>query len=786
MDNNISYQSMEEVMHNSMMPYSEYVILERSLPRVEDGLKPVQRRILFSMNDLGITHDKPHRKCARIVGDVLGKYHPHGDTSVYDALVRMAQPFNMGQTLVDGHGNFGSIDGDSAAAMRYTEARLTPIALEMIKDIDKDTVPFKFNFDDTLKEPEILPCGYPNLLVNGASGIAVGFATNIPTHNLGECIDGVIARIKNPTMTTEEAMEIVKGPDFPTGGFMYVNNDLVNAYKNGKGKVILRAKIKEEHLKSGKINLVIYELPYQVNKATLLMKISHLNEEKKELFPDIVDIRDESDRDGMRAVIELKKGADVQATLNALYRSSDLQMSFSINIVAIAGGKPCQMGLLPILDSYIEHRRTVVTRRTQFDLDKARAREHILSGLMIAVNDIDRVIALIKQSKTAKEAKEALMKEYSFSDVQAQAVLDMRLQRLTSLQIDALRAEYEQVQKLIAHLESILSSTSKLDKLIIKELEDVRKQYAVPRHTEIIWDENPHIEAPVKQVVSEDTWMCIYGDGTIKRMDAKDESAKFAVNLMSNEKVYVFTVLGNCYTLVPNDFDVLKAKDKGVLLTSLFTGVEKGDDIVAVFDSMGDGALNFYTSGGMLKRTLEKDYVTTKSKVTAIKLKDGDVVVAVEPADESKTNLLITKKGMSINFVNTDISPIGRVSAGVKAIKLGLGDEVVFATQVDNSGEVLVVTDRGYVKKTPAVEYDLQGKNGKGLKTFDFKTNKSNGEKIVFADYIKEPSRYKVVQKNGEETEFSSSEVVFESRYSKGSSVIMVLLDNVVTQCSRI
>lgn len=779
-------QSMEEVMHNSMMPYSEYVILERSLPRVEDGLKPVQRRILFAMNDMGITADKPHRKCARIVGEVLGKYHPHGDTSVYDALVRLAQPFNMGETLVDGHGNFGSIDGDGAAAMRYTEARMTPIADEMLKDIDKDTVPFKFNFDDSLKEPELLPCGYPNLLVNGANGIAVGFATNIPTHSLSECIDGVVARMKNPKLTLPEMMEHIKGPDFPTGGLMYVNEELESAYETGKGRVILRAKISQEKTKTGKTLLVITELPYQVNKAQLLVRISKLQEEKKELFSDISDIRDESDRTGMRAVIELKKDADIENTLNALYKYSDLQTSFSINMVVVAGGKPCQMGLLEIVDSYISHRRTVVTRRTEFELDKAKAREHILAGLMTAVNDIDNVIVIIKSSKTAKEAKERLMETYSFSEIQAQAVLDMRLQRLTSLQIDALKKEYDEVQKLVKYLEGILASPKKLDGLIIKEMEAIGSRYGTNRRTAIIRDENPQLETVVKSEEAKETVMCVYEDGSIKRMDKEDEDAMYSFTMMTTDKLYLLTSTGNCYTVTPKDMDVSKPKDKGVLLSGLFAGVEADEIILAVYSKMDEGDLYFYTAKGMIKRTACSEYITVKSKIGAIKLKDDDRVVNIEKVDDTKSNLVITRHGMSINFKGDDISPIGRMTAGVKAIKLDVGDEVIFARQVNSHGEIIVVSDRGYVKKTPVVEYDIQGKNGKGLKTFDFKANKSNGHVLVYADYISEPASFEAVQKNGEITGFTSNEVVFESRNSKGTSVIMVIMDNVVESCRRL
>lgn len=477
--------TVEDVMHQSMIPYAEHVILERALPRVEDGLKPVQRRILYTMMELGTTPDKPHRKCARIVGDCLGKYHPHGDSSVYDALVRMAQDFSMRGPMVDGHGNFGSIDGDSAAAMRYTEARMTPLALEMLRDIEKDTVPFRLNFDDTLKEPDMLPARFPNLLVNGASGIAVGLATNIPPHNLGESIRAAIAVMENPDIPLDELMKIIPGPDFPTGGVLVKNEEIRRGYETGRSKLSLRARVHVEDGVNGRKLLVITEIPYMVNKAAMLEKILKLSEEKKGQLQNIYDIRDESDREGMRAVIELKKDADPDKVLKVLYKYSDLQVTFGVNMVAIAEGKPVQMGLKTMLGHFIRHQKNVITRRTEYDLKQAKARAHILQGLMIAVDNLDEVIALIRSSKNPKEAKARLMERFELSDAQAQAILDMRLQRLTNLEIIALRKEYEDILKLIDRLEGILHSEKKLLAVIRKELQEIAEEFADERRTTI-------------------------------------------------------------------------------------------------------------------------------------------------------------------------------------------------------------------------------------------------------------------------------------------------------------
>lgn len=521
-DEHIIDTALDEVMHASYMTYAEYVIMERALPRVEDGLKPVQRRILFTLHELGITPDKPYKKSARIVGDCLGKYHPHGDSSVYEAMVRLSQNFAMRMPLVDGHGNFGSIDGDSAAAMRYTEARMSPLALEMLRDMNKDTVAFRPNFDDTEREPDMLPARYPNLLVNGASGIAVGLATNIPPHNLGEVVDGVIKRIENPDCSLKDVMKHIKGPDFPTGGYLLAGDGLLTAYETGRGKVQMRAKAHFEQQKNGKTSIVITEMPYETKKSSLLEKILAISEGRKEIFSAIDDIRDESDREGMRAVVEVKKGHDAEKILNLLYKYSELQATFGINMMVIADGAPKQLGLLPIIDYYIGHQKNVVTRRTQYDLEKAEKREHILQGLMIAVRNIDEVIRIIRAAKNSEAAKRELMHVFDLTGIQAQAILDMRLARLTNLEVELLEKEYKEVLALIAYLKSILGSESKLLEVIKTELQDVRKKYADKRRTQILDEQNAAIEIDESEfVVSEDCTVVLTRGGNLKRMTQK-------------------------------------------------------------------------------------------------------------------------------------------------------------------------------------------------------------------------------------------------------------------------
>ncbi|MBQ3669348.1 MAG: DNA topoisomerase 4 subunit A, partial [Clostridia bacterium] len=674
----IMQKTMESVMHDSMMPYSEHVILDRALPRVEDGLKPVQRRILYTMQELALTPDKPHRKCARIVGDCLGKYHPHGDSSVYGALARMAQNFALREPLVDGHGNFGSIDGDSPAAMRYTEARMTPLAMEMLKDIDKDTVDFHLNFDDTQNEPDLLPGSFPNILVNGADGIAVGLATNIPPHNLGETIDGVIALMDKPGITTRELMKYIPGPDFPTGGVLSCTDELVQAYETGRGKVQLRAKVSIEKGTAGRTLLVMTEMIYGKNKSAVLEKILKLSEEKKELFGDIYDIRDESDRTGMRAVIELKRDANPERVLAGLYKYSELQDTVGINMVCIAQGKPMQLGLKAILEYYLQHRKNVVLRRTKYELDKAKARAHILEGLIIAVDNLDEVIALIRSSKNPKEAKERLMARFGLTDIQAQAILDMRLQRLTNLEILTLRQEYADIQKLIKRLEAILKSEKKLLEVIKQELLDVKDKYATPRRTLLV-GEFDKVEIEPLPKVSEETLVFISRTGFIKRVSprlfdkalASGESVDVGEYLFrcdTDAKFLFFTDKGNCYPIPAEKIPECRVKERGTAPGALLLGLEKNEKLVSALipaEGKYDGLLLFVTEGGIVKRTEFKEYDINRSKFAAINIKDKDKLKKVLKLGDEQNLLILTQNGMSIHFRMDEISTIGRAAAGV-------------------------------------------------------------------------------------------------------------------------
>jgi len=803
-DKLVIHKPLEEVMHESIIPYAEYVIMERALPRVEDGLKPVQRRILYTMYELGLTPDKPYRKSARVVGDTLGKYHPHGDSSVYEAMVRMAQDFVMRALLVDGHGNFGSIDGDSAAAMRYTEARMTPLAMELLRDIQKETVSFSLNFDDTLKEPDLLPGRFPNLLVNGASGIAVGVATNIPTHNLGEVIDGVIAQMENPDISLESLMDIIKGPDFPTGGIIIGREEIKKAYETGKGRIIVRAKVDIEDGEGGKKLLVIKELPYQVNKAALLEKILKLSEEKKGVLTGIADIRDESDRDGIRAVIEVKKDADPEKILNYLYKYSDLQITFGANMVAIADGKPKQMGLKEILDYYIKHQKDVVTRRTRYDLEKAKAREHILEGLMIAVQNIDEVIAIIRSSKNPKVARDRLMEAFKLTENQAQAILDMRLQRLTDLEILNLEKEYNEVKKQIEQLEAILASEKRLTNLIKKELLEIKKKYADDRRTKIIEDETKAEIKTEDLLHVEDMVVTLTHNQDIKRIpmksfnrSSKDVEAvdtrgmdyiEFLVDSATDQKLLLFTDEGNCYNIDVIDIPEGKWRDKGVQLSGLLNSFERSEKIVAVLsvkEFREDQFVQFYTKNGMIKRTPLSLYNTRITKIQACGLKDGDKVVNVELTNGFKDILIISMNGMSIRFRGNEVNTVGRTAIGVKAIHLKEGDSVVFAREIDDEGEIIVITDRGFGKRTLVVDYQIQGRGGVGFRTFTFNKNKSNGRVLVDAFYVKDPYEIILQKSDGSTVRFNTEDISISERNGKGEALTGELMDNDIIHAYR-
>ena len=787
----ILLQSMDEVMHNSMLPYAEHVILERALPRVEDGLKPVQRRILFTMMELGLSPDKPHRKSARIVGDCLGKYHPHGDSSVYDAMVRMAQPFNMRVPLVDGHGNFGSIDGDSAAAMRYTEARMTDAAMQQLRDIDKETVPFTFNFDDTLKEPELLPGRFPNLLVNGASGIAVGLATNIPPHNPAEAIDAVIAVMENPRIPLSELMRIMPAPDFPTGGFLLASDEIEKAYETGRGKLTMRARTHFEEQKNGKTLIVVTEMPYQINKAAALEKILAVSQEKKSLFMGIGDIRDESDRQGMRAVIEVKKDGNPEKILQYLFKYTDLQCTFGVNMVAIADGKPQQMGLKQIIAHYIRHQRTVVTRRTKNELEAAERREHVLAGYMIAIDNLDRVIALIRASKSPKEAKEGLMREFGLTEIQAQAILDLRLQRLTNMELLALQKEYAAVLKRIAELKAILASDKKLIALIRKELLEIKEQLDGKRRTEIIAGDADIAVDAEDLSTAEDVTVAICEGLKVRRCPTRlfnlsqiaEDKPLFIVETRSDKRIRLFTDQGAVLSLTADEIPETRATARAANLASLLP-FEKNERILAAFPDEEAGDYLFYTRQGMVKRTAAAEYRLRVKRTAAITLREKDLVIGVERLS-GDTLLLVTRLGMSIRFTTESVPAMGRVSGGVKCMKVEAGDAVCYAGQLPDEGELLVITDRGYGKRSFLFDYEVQGRNGKGLKTFDFKKNGSNGNCIAAVFHVCEPYPITIVQRHGAETTISTESVHIEPRAGKGSMLVAVVLDDDVVEVKK-
>lgn len=729
----ILFKPLEEVLHESMIPYTESVVMDRALPRVEDGLKPVQRRILYSMLELGLTPDKPYRKSARIVGDCMGKYHPHGDSSVYDAMVRMSQDFVLRAPIIDGHGNFGSVDGDSAAAMRYTEARMTPLAMELLRDLEKDTVRWGLNFDDTLKEPEVLPGRFPNLLVNGTSGIAVGVATNIPPHNLGEVIDGVVAYIDNPKITLKDMMKIIKGPDFPTGGELILGDGIKSAYETGKGKITIRAKVGIEQ-NGDKQSIVITEIPYQVNKALLLQKIAELKEKNKDKLSAISEIRDESDRNGMRAVIRLKKEANVKKILAYLFQSTNLQVSYSINMIAIADGKPRQMGLIDIISYYTAFQRDVVLRRTKYDLNVAKERAHIVEGLLIAIKNIDAVIKIIKTSATVAEAKQRLKDKFALSDRQAQAILDMRLARLVNLEVSKLEEELKELKKRIKELEAIVASKKLQLDVVKKEILEIKRKFANPRRSKEIKSDDI-VLAKIEEVEeTKDYLIALTAGKTLKKVSMKnysksqktlgDGSTLFDIHtsilpVKETDTVLIFTDKGNCIKAVASNLNENKWRDKGVTLKQIDKSVDIMETPVAVLKVEGEGDIVFFTQAGMVKRTTEKEMVVAKSYYQAIKLSDDDKLIAVEHEQKGKSLVMLSKAGNCVNFEKSEVPMQGRIAGGVKGINLEDKDSVVYAGQSVN-GDYLIVTDNGYVKKLNALQIPMCARYRKGVKYINF------------------------------------------------------------------
>lgn len=782
------YKNLDTVLHESMIPYSEHVILDRALPRVEDGLKPVQRRILYSMLELGVTPEKPFRKSARIVGDCLGKYHPHGDKSVYDAMVRMAQPFNTNELLVSGHGNFGSVDGDGAAAMRYTEARLAPLAMELLRDLEKNTVKWGLNFDDTLKEPEILPGRFPNLLVNGSTGIAVGLATNIPPHNLAEVIDGVVAYINNPSITLKDMLKIIKGPDFPTGGVILSHSELKQAYETGKGKVYMRAKMHIENDSADRKSIVITEFPYQVNKSSLLQKIATFREENKYNFGEIAEIRDESDRQGIRAVIKLKKDANVKNIYEALLKNTELQTTFGINMVAIANGKPKQMSLMDIISYYTEYQREIILRRSKYDLEQAKEREHILSGLIIAIKNIDAVVKIIKTSQNTTEAKKRLREKFNLSERQAQAILDMRLARLTSLEVYKLEAELKKLRELIKELTAIVNSKKLQFNIVKEELLQIKKQYKSDRKTRISkTEENLQVALEPKQPVAQNVIILKSAQGNFKcvnlrqynyaQKEVNENNTLFDIHTLkfeteSTKTLLAFSNLGNCFKVDVKDFSESRYRDKGCEESKIFKELGSNETIVALFDNdetNGKDNLIFLTKQGMIKKTAFSEYGLLKKYFQGMKLKDDDEILSVIKEPEAYTIVFVTKTGMVLNAESNDVPIQGRISGGVKGINLSSGDYCIGADLSGDAGEIIAITDKGYAKRVLISNVDKMARYRKGLKFINFSND--NGKNLVFAKVVTNPFVVGCVD-NENGLHFRNTDLIpIEARVGKGKPV---------------
>ncbi|MBQ8772593.1 MAG: DNA topoisomerase 4 subunit A [Clostridia bacterium] len=776
-------RTMEEVMHESMMPYAEHVILDRALPRVEDGLKPVQRRILYSMYEQGNTFDKATRKSARIVGDCMGRYHPHGDSSIYDAMVRMAQPFAMSAPLIIGQGNFGNIDGDSAAAMRYTEAKLSILAEELLRDIDKDTVRWSRNFDDTTREPDMLPGRFPNLLINGATGIAVGLATNIPPHNFGEVIDGVIAFIDNKYISLNQMMKIIKGPDFPTGGHIIPGDGLRQAYETGKGKITIRAKMHVEKAPGDKHNIVITEIPYGLSKADLLMKIAALKDDKKDLFQGIAEIVDESDKEGMRAVIKLRRDVDVNKTIGLLFKYSQLEMNYSINMVAIADGKPQLMGLLDIIAYYVDYQRDVILRRSKYELEEAKAREHIVRGLVIAVQNIDEVIKIIKNAASTTDARAKLRAAFDLSEKQAQAILDLRLARITKLEVTKLTNELQELERTIARLQVIINSKKEQMNLIKSELSAIKRNYKMPRRSELnknfedVVIPSESDERPIETVV-----VGVSADYTIKRIPSKNfsmshkdvigastsEILTHALEAQTDGKVMFFSNLGNCYQTEVGKLPEVKYRDRGQTLSQIFPDADRNEIPVSVFilpkEQEPTGELLIYTRKGLIKRSAWTEYQLLKSCFQGYKLKEGDEVFKVEVVRPNTEIFYVTNRGGCTRFDVSEIPLQGRVAGGVHCINLASEEDVIFAGQVETDGTILMVTNKGFLKRIKVEEITKHARNCKGAKGTEFGIN---GSALVFASYVKDHYKFAMFDKANVYV-VDTAEVTVESKNNKG------------------
>jgi len=728
---------LSKTMRTSFLDYAMSVIVARALPDVRDGLKPVHRRILYDMNELGVTPDKPYKKSARVVGDVLGKYHPHGDTAVYESMVRMAQDFSYRYMLVDGHGNFGSVDGDGAAAMRYTETRLSKIAMEMLRDINKDTIDYQDNYDGTEREPSVLPARFPNLLVNGASGIAVGMATNIPPHNLSEVISAIHILMDNPDATTADLMEAVPGPDFPTGGVVMGKSGIRKAYETGRGSIIVRAKVEIEEQKNGKQRIIATEIPYMVNKAKLIERIAELAREKR--IEGITDINDESDREGMRIVIDVRRDASAEVILNNLYKMTMMQTSFSFNMLAIVKGAPKILSLKEILVYYLEHQVEVIKRRTAFELKKAEARAHILEGLKIALDHIDAIISIIRNSQTGEVAKDRLMNEYKLTDKQAQAILDMRLVRLTGLERDKVEKEYNGLISDIAGYKEILASRDRVNEIIYQELLDVQSKFGDKRRTELMVGEVLSLEDE-DLIAEEDVIITLTHTGYIKRLPTSefkaqnrggrgvqgmgvhnDDFIEHLVSASTHDVLLFFTNAGKVYRMKGYEIPEYGRSAKGIPVINLL-GINTGEQVQAVINISGGGDeqryLFFTTVHGTVKRTPVDEFTNIRSNgLKAITLKENDELMNVAIITDSDNMIIGTHLGYAVSFKSGDVRSMGRSAAGVRGIRLRDDDYVIGADILQPDSKVFVISEKGFGKQTPANAYPIKGRGGKGIKT---------------------------------------------------------------------
>ncbi len=801
-DNKMIQHEIHDEMKNSYIDYAMSVIVSRALPDVRDGLKPVHRRILYGMSQLGVTPDKPHKKSARIVGDVMGKYHPHGDSSIYDAMVKMAQDFSTRYMLVDGHGNFGSVDGDGAAAMRYTEARMTPYALQMLRDIEKETVDFVPNFDEEEEEPAVLPARIPNLLVNGSNGIAVGMATSIPPHNLAETIDAACYMIDHEDATIEDIMKIIKGPDFPTGAMILGKNGIKEAYRTGQGKILVRSKTEIEETTRGRMQIVITEIPYQVNKARLIEKMAMLVKDKK--IDGISTIRDESSRHGMRIVVELKKDANPQITLNRLYKHTQLQDTFSMIMIALVDGEPKVLNLYQMLDEYLKHQKDVLTRRTQFDLKKAEARAHILEGLRIALDNIDEIIKIIRASYN--NAKEKLIERFALTDIQAQSILDMRLARLQGLEREKIENEYNELMEKIAYYNSLLADEKLLMGVVRDEMLEVKEKYADERRTKITAavneiDEEDMIEEKSVAVtlthlgylkrIPADTYKTQKrgGKGITGLTTRENDFVKNLIMTSTHDYLMFFTNYGKAHKIKAYEIPEATRTAKGTPAVNFLNLLqrERINAVIPIKEFKEDMFLMAVTKKGVIKKTALSQFDTNrKNGIIAINLKDGDELIAIEQTSGNDDVIIVTKQGKSIRFNETTVRPMGRGASGVRAIKLDDGDEVVSMCLVnDTSDELLVVTEKGYGKRTKVKEYRTQDRGGKGILTYDKRKFDKTGE-LIGALSVEDDDEVLLINSEGIIIRIATKEVSELSRATQGVKIMKVADDANIISMAKV